>query len=72
MKPSGVGVIGSMNFHMVLFWIHILNVPLVCMNKSYARFWGNLIIGLERVEIHSASMRVQVKFYIEKPLSRGL
>lgn len=61
-----------MKFNMVPFWIHILNVPLACMNERCARFWRDLMGTLEKVEVQENSMKVRVKTNIEKPLQRGL
>ena len=61
-----------MKFNMVPFWIHILNVPLACMNERCARVWRDLMGTLEKVEVQENSMKVRVKTNIEKPLQRGL
>ena len=37
-KPTGVGDISKLSFHMVDFWIQIHNIPLMCMNRRMAKY----------------------------------
>ncbi|PON93838.1 hypothetical protein TorRG33x02_102280 [Trema orientale] len=58
MKPNGLREIGSISFHMVAFWILILDVPIACQTERCAKFFGSLIGALDEVEVRDSRMRV--------------
>lgn len=61
-----------MEFSKVIFWIHILNVPLAYLNNSCAKFWGNEIGELLVVEINGVDMKVRAMIDVTQPLKYGI
>ncbi|KAL5852652.1 hypothetical protein ACOSQ3_007770 [Xanthoceras sorbifolium] len=54
-EPEGAGSIQNMLFNKAKFWIQILNVPLVCMNKEAGTFLGNKIGDLCEIDVGATS-----------------
>lgn len=71
-KPKGISETLNVEFNKVAFWIHILNVPLACLNESCARLWGNEIGELLATEVHGIDMKVRVLTDVTKPLRCGI
>lgn len=71
-KPSGIGETSNVEFNKVAFWIHIINVPLACLNESCARFWGKEVGELLVTVVNSTDMKVRVLVDVTKPLKRGI
>ncbi|TXG57031.1 hypothetical protein EZV62_018344 [Acer yangbiense] len=77
-KPSGVGDIAKLGFSRVVFWIQILNAPLLCMTKEMGDFLGQLIGELVDIDIGVTGecfgkyIHLKVAIDISKPLKRFL
>lgn len=71
-KPVGASAISSMSFNMVPFWVHILNLPLVCLTKKCVFSVGGMLGEVLAVDLEGLIPRIRVKIDISKPLTRGL
>ncbi|KAK2661120.1 hypothetical protein Ddye_007653 [Dipteronia dyeriana] len=73
-KPSGVGDITYLSFHKMVFWIQILNAPLLCMTREMGEFLGKIIGDFKDIgvgvtgECFRKYMRIKVAIDISKPL----
>ncbi|KAK6143777.1 hypothetical protein DH2020_024125 [Rehmannia glutinosa] len=71
-KPSGVGDISSMNFLRIPFWIHILNLPLICLTERCIMNIGGLLGEVLATDLEGIVPRVKVIINAGRPLQRGL
>lgn len=42
-EPKGIGDVSKLRFNRVVFWVQILNIPILCMNQENALFIGKRI-----------------------------
>lgn len=71
-KPEGAGAMSSMSFNIVPFWVHILNLPLVCLTEKCVYSVGGLLGEVMAIDLEGLVPRIRVKIDISKPLCRGL
>lgn len=77
-EPAGIGEITKQAFTHVSFWVQILNVPIMCMNKETIRELGEAIGRVEEVatDITGACfgkyIRLHISVDITKPLIKAL
>ncbi|KAL5806286.1 hypothetical protein ACOSQ4_029019 [Xanthoceras sorbifolium] len=77
-EPTGSRDIASMVFDTTEFWIQILNVPLICMNKEIGSYLDNLFEDLCDIDVGATGdcvgkyIRVRVRMNIVQPLRRVL
>lgn len=76
--PKGDTGLKTLEFRYTSFWVHFHNLLVVCLNRKYAIALANSIgtfVKLEEEEEESRvwgkTLRVKVKFDINKPLRRG-
>ncbi|TXG57565.1 hypothetical protein EZV62_015394 [Acer yangbiense] len=77
-EPTGKGAIRGLKFDVVEFWVHISNLPLLCMTKEIAKFLGGIIGEVREIDTGPIGdclgkfLRVRVAIDIGKPLRRFL
>ncbi|TXG66785.1 hypothetical protein EZV62_008060 [Acer yangbiense] len=77
-KLKGVGDIARLPFDRVVFWIQIINAPLICMTKEMGEYIGSCVEELVDIdmgvtgECFGKYMRLRVAIDISKPLKRFL
>lgn len=49
-KPNSMVKLSELEFKKVSFWVHFVDLPMVCMNKAMAICLGNAIGSFEGVE----------------------
>ncbi|PON98281.1 Zinc knuckle CX2CX4HX4C [Trema orientale] len=72
LKPQGVGLVSSMNFTKVPFWVQFHNVPIVCRSDRCTRLWGELISHVIDVDSDGPNLRARIVIDVTKLLCRGL
>ncbi|PON49175.1 Zinc knuckle CX2CX4HX4C [Parasponia andersonii] len=72
LKPQGVGLVSSMDFTKVPFWVQFHNVPIACKSDRCARLWGELIGSVEDVDTEGPTMCARITIDVTKPLCRRL
>lgn len=66
-----------LEFRFAAFWIHFMDLPRICLCRTWAEKLGNAVGEFERVDLDELeregadSMRVRVKIDIKQPLRRG-
>ncbi|PON91475.1 Zinc knuckle CX2CX4HX4C [Trema orientale] len=70
LKPKEVGLVSSMDFTKVSFWIQFHNVPIVCRSDKCARLWGEVIGPVMDTDTEGPTKRARVIIDVTKP--RGL
>ncbi|KAL5823721.1 hypothetical protein ACOSQ4_021621 [Xanthoceras sorbifolium] len=76
-KPSGPGDLSRMEFRFVDFWVQIYNIPIMCMNKRFAKLLAERIgmiveIPAKPKDCRGKFLKVRVGIDVMKPLKRGL
>ncbi|TXG60010.1 hypothetical protein EZV62_014583 [Acer yangbiense] len=77
-KLSGVGEIARLPFNRVVFWVQIINAPLLCMTKEIGEFIGRCLGDLVDIDVGVTGecfgkyIRLRVSIDISKPLKRFL
>ncbi|PON89502.1 hypothetical protein TorRG33x02_146460 [Trema orientale] len=72
LRPQGAGLVSSMDFTKVPFWIQFHNVPIVCRSEKCARVWGELIGRVLEADAEGPTLRARVVVNVNLPLCRGL
>ncbi|TXG53056.1 hypothetical protein EZV62_022225 [Acer yangbiense] len=76
-KPDRLGDISMLKFNQADFWVQIHNIPIMCMNRSMARWLANqleevLELPSDSKECWGKFLRVKVRIDISRPLERWL
>ncbi|PON48389.1 hypothetical protein PanWU01x14_237840 [Parasponia andersonii] len=68
LRPQGVGMVSSMDFTKVPFWVQFQNVPIACRSKNCARLWGELIGKVLDVDAEGPTLRARIVINVTVPL----
>ncbi|KAL5805717.1 hypothetical protein ACOSQ4_028450 [Xanthoceras sorbifolium] len=77
-EAHGIGKVSDIDFQFSPMWIHLHNIPLVCMSKDMGRSLGEMVGTVVDVDPGSSGdclgkfFRVKVRVDVEKPLKRLL
>lgn len=75
---KGASKISRTDFRFVKFWVHVHDLPMVCMCRKWATALGNSLGIFEEVDLEEEDtsgeniLRILVKIDISQPLKRGL
>lgn len=77
-KPKGDRGIHELEFRYVEFWVHFHNLPVVCLNRKYAKAltksigtFVKMVEDGEEDRVWGETLRVKVRMEVNKPLRRG-
>lgn len=74
---QGASRISHTSFRYVNFWVHIHDLPMVCMRRKWAEKLGNSLGEFVEADLDEGgstenTLRIQVKIDVSEPLKRGL
>ncbi|TXG48274.1 hypothetical protein EZV62_027568 [Acer yangbiense] len=77
-EPTGIGAIQEISFNKAVFWVQILNIPLLCMTKEIDAFLGGMIGEFREIDVSQSGecvgkyLGVRVVINVDEPLLRIL